>query len=138
MAVRRGGKTGISPLEIGTKNQKFLENLKLAPKFWSIHLILVMTVYLPVWHFFFRLSEFFFYPLLGRTRSRGRCWAAIQLSHRPEPSGHAVHGKVDGLDIGGQHGRRFVLLCHTHWPQRRPYPICTGRNGNVRHRCGGG
>ena len=31
-------------------------------------------------------------PLLGRTRSRGRCWAAIQLSHRPAPSGHAVHG----------------------------------------------
>ena len=24
-------------------------------------------------------------PLLDRTRSRGRCWAAIQLSHRPEP-----------------------------------------------------
>ena len=49
--------------------------------------------------FFFLLSEFFFYPLLGRTRFRGRCWAAIRLSHRPEPSGRAVCGEVDGLDI---------------------------------------
>ena len=24
------------------------------------------------------------------------------------------------MDIGGQHGRRFVLLCHTHRSQRRP------------------
>ena len=68
-------------------------------------------------------------PLLDRTRSRGRCWAAIQLSHRPAPSGHAVHGEVDGLDIGGQHSRRFVLLRHTHRPQRRSYPICTSRSG---------
>jgi len=56
----------------------------------------------------------FFNPLLGRIRSRGRCWAASRLSHRPEPSGHAVRGEVDGLDIGKQHGRRFVLLRHTH------------------------
>jgi len=76
-------------------------------------------------------------PLLGRTRSRGRCWAAIQLFHRPEPLSHVVHGEVDGLDIGGQHGRRFVLR-HTHRPQRRPYAICTTRSGNVRHLCGGG
>jgi len=56
-------------------------------------------------------------PLLGRTSSRGRFWAAaILLSHRPEPSGLAVHGEVDGLDIAGQHGRRFVLLRHTHRP----------------------
>ena len=77
-------------------------------------------------------------PLLGRTRSRGRCWAAIPLSRYPKPSGHEFHGEVDGLDIEGQHGRRFVLLCHTHRPQRIPYPICTSRSGNVRHRCGGG
>ena len=31
-------------------------------------------------------------------RSRGRFWAAIILSQRPEPSGRAVHGEVDGLD----------------------------------------
>jgi len=67
-----------------------------------------------------------FKPLLGRTWSRGRCWAAIRLSHRPEPSGHAVHGEVDGLDIGGQHGRRFVLLRHTHMPQRLSLKIFTG------------
>jgi len=77
-------------------------------------------------------------PPLGRTRSRGRCRAAIRLSYRPEPSGHAVHEEVDGLDIGGQHGRRFVLLRHTHKSQRRPYPICTSMSGNVQHRCGGG
>jgi len=50
-----------------------------------------------------RLSQLF-KPLLAHTRSRGRCWAAIRLSHRPERSGRAVHGEVDGLDIGGQHG----------------------------------
>ena len=78
------------------------------------------------------LSQFF-WPLLGRTKSRDRCWAAIRLSHRPELSGRAVHEEVDGLDIGGQHGRRLILLRHTHRPQRRPYPICTTRNGNARH-----
>ena len=83
------------------------------------------------------LSEFFFYPLLGRARFRGRCGAAIRLSHRPEPSGLAVREEVDGLDIGGQHGRRFVLR-HTHRPQRRPCPISTSRSGNVRQQCGGG
>jgi len=62
-------------------------------------------------------------PLLGRTGSRGRCWASIGLSQRPEPSGHAAHEEVDGLDIGGQHGRRFVLLCHTHRPQRGHTPF---------------
>jgi len=32
------------------------------------------------------LSQFF-KPLLACTRSRGKCWAAIWLSHCPEPSG---------------------------------------------------
>jgi len=66
----------------------------------------------------------FFKPLLGLTRSRGRYWAAIRLSHRPEPSGPVVHDEVDGLDIGGQHCRPFVLLRHTH----RSQPICTSRS----------
>ena len=88
------------------------------------------------------LSLFFFWascycPLQGRTRSRGRCWASIRLSHRPEASGRAVHVEVDGFDIGGQNGRRFVPLRHIHRPQKRPYPIFV-RSGNVRHRCGGG
>jgi len=56
----------------------------------------------------------------------------------PEPSGHAVHWEVDGLDIRGQHGWRFVLLRHTHRPQRGPYPICVNNNRNVSHQCGGG
>jgi len=43
-----GEKWAFAPLEIGTKNQKFLENLKLAVKFRSIHLIVAMTVYFPV------------------------------------------------------------------------------------------
>jgi len=55
----------------------------------------------------------FFKPLHGRTRSRGRCWAPIQLSHHPAPSGRAVH-EVGGLDIRGRHCRLFVLLRHTH------------------------
>jgi len=70
-------------------------------------------------------------------RYRGKCWPAIRLSHRPEPPGRVVHDGVDGLDSGGRHGRRFVLR-HTHRPQRRPYPICTSRSGNVWHRWGGG
>jgi len=38
------------------------------------------------------LSVFFFlYPLLGRARFRGKCWAAIRLSHRPEPSGRGEY-----------------------------------------------
>jgi len=48
MGVRRGCKTGISPLKIGTKNQKFLENLNLAATFQLINLIVAMAVYLPV------------------------------------------------------------------------------------------
>jgi len=36
--------------------------------------------------------------LLGRTRFRGRCWAAILLSRRPETSDRAVCGEVDRLD----------------------------------------
>ena len=30
------------------------------------------------------------------------------MSHHPEPSGHALHGVVDGLDSEGQHGQRSV------------------------------
>ena len=90
---------------------------------WQVYFIVRREPVVP--KRFLLLSEFFFYPLLDRARFRGRCWAAIRLSHRPEPSGRAVHGEVDGLDIGGRHGRRFVLLRHTHKPQRRPYPFCT-------------
>ena len=27
------------------------------------------------------------------------------MSHHPEPSGHAIQGEADGLDIGGQQGQ---------------------------------
>jgi len=79
-----------------------------------------------------------FKPLLGLTRSRGKFWAAIRMFHCPEPSGRVVHGEIDGLVIGRQHSRRFVLLHHTHRLQRRPYPICSSRKWSVRHWCGGG
>jgi len=56
-------------------------------------------------------SDSSFNPLLGRTRSRGRCWATIRLSHRPESSDHAVH-EVDGLDIGN-HTVDGLFFCAT-------------------------
>ena len=68
--------------------------------------------------FFWASSSF--ERVLGRASFRARCWAAIRLSHRPEPSGRAVHEEIGGLDIGRQHGRRFVLLRHTHRPHKRP------------------
>jgi len=44
-----GGQNGhLPPLEIRITNQIFLENLKLAAKFRLIHLIVAMTVDLPV------------------------------------------------------------------------------------------
>jgi len=79
-----------------------------------------------------------FCPLLGRTRSRGRCWAANRLSHHSEPSGHTIHGEGDGLDIWRQYVRRFDCLRTTHKPQKRPHPICAKRRGNVWHWCRGG
>ena len=41
--------------------------------------------------FFFVVWASSFNPLLGRTRSPDRCWAAIRLPHRPEQSGRAVN-----------------------------------------------
>jgi len=102
-------------------------NLLSCYDFWTCVMILLLS-----------FERVLLYPLLGRARFRGWCWAAIHLSHRPELSGRAVHGEGNGLDIGGRHGRRFVLLRHTHRSQRRLYPICTSRSGNIRHRCGSG
>jgi len=50
--VSAGGTKRAFPLEIGTKNQKFLENLTLAAKSQSIHLngCNDSSLYLPVWH----------------------------------------------------------------------------------------
>jgi len=47
-------------------------------------------------------------PPLGRTRSRGKCWAAVRLSRHLEPSGHALLGEIDGLNNEGQYGQRSV------------------------------
>jgi len=45
------GKNGhLPPLEIGTKKQKFLENVKSGIQFWLFRLILAMTLCLPIWH----------------------------------------------------------------------------------------
>jgi len=48
--VSAGGEKRAFTLEIGTKNQRFLENLTLAAESRSIHLIVAMTVYMPVGH----------------------------------------------------------------------------------------
>ena len=49
MGVRRGSKRAFAPLEIGTKNQNFFGNMKLEAHFRVIHLIVAMTVSLPVY-----------------------------------------------------------------------------------------
>jgi len=46
MGVRRGENRHLPPIEIGPKNQNFLENLKSAAQFRLINLSLAMTVYL--------------------------------------------------------------------------------------------
>jgi len=46
MGVRKG-ETGISPLEIETKHQDFLENMKLVAQFQSIDYIFAMPLYFP-------------------------------------------------------------------------------------------
>ena len=51
MVVRRGRQNGhLPPLEIETKKQKFVENLKSAVQLRLVRLILAMTVWLPIWH----------------------------------------------------------------------------------------
>jgi len=92
--------------------------------------VIIPVVFSAIWgplrkKFWEALSQEFAVCYVWRLRDlffafRGKCWAAIRLSHRPEPSGRAVHREVDGLDIRGRHGRRFVLLRHTHrqrWPE---------------------
>ena len=47
-------------------------------------------------------------PQLGRTKSRGRCWVVIKLSHQPESSGHVLHAEVDGSD---DQQKRWAFAC---------------------------
>ena len=105
------------------------------PEMWRNRPIWLPNTELSIHNEDLLLLSQFFKPLLGYTRCWGKFWATIRLPHRPEPSGCAIH-EVDGLDIGGPHGWQFVLLRHTHRPQRRPYPICTNRSGHVQHWCG--
>jgi len=49
-ASAEGAKQAFLSLEIGSKIQKFLENLQSASWFWLIDLILAITLYTPVWH----------------------------------------------------------------------------------------
>ena len=105
-----------------------------APRLETLHRLFFMRFCRK--EFLFSFERALLLSTASPPRYRGRCWAVIRLSHRPEPSDRVVEG-VGGLDSGGRHGRRFVLR-QTHRPQRRPYPICTGRSRNVRHRCGGG
>ena len=79
-----------------------------------------------------------YYPPLGRTRSRGRCWAAIRLSRQPEPPDYALHKEVDGLNSEGQLVNTVrSTVCssarHSQAPEGE-YPICVSMSGNVRHR----
>jgi len=48
MCVCAVGKMVISPLELGTENQNFLENINSTAKFQLVDLILAMTAYFPV------------------------------------------------------------------------------------------
>jgi len=68
---------------------------------------------------FYTVCASSFNPLLGRTKFPGRCWAAMRMSH-PEPSSHAV----DGLNIGGQRGRRSVVLRHTSRRRAHTHLLC--------------
>jgi len=76
-------------------------------------------------------------PLLGHTRSQGRCWAAIQLSCHPGPSGHVLKREVEELDSKGQHGQQTVLMPHTYKQEKGPYSVCVSRSGNVWNQCEG-
>jgi len=68
-----------------------------------------------------KLGYFFFFfrvncccPLLSHTSSRGRCLAAIWLSHRPEPSGRAVRkGSMDWTSENNMVDGLFFWATHT-------------------------
>lgn len=78
-----------------------------------------------------------YYQLIGRTRSQDRCWAAIQLSCHPGPSGHVLKREVEELDSKGQHGQQTVLMPHTYKQEKGPYSVCVSRSGNVWNQCEG-
>jgi len=54
--------------------------------FYSIPVVIISSCNFVWLHIFFVVWESDCCPLLGCTRSQGRCWAAIRSSHHPEPS----------------------------------------------------
>jgi len=89
------------------------------PKFCAKEILSPNTVYAQLLAFttvtssFLRHMSSFCNPQLGRSISRGKCWAAIRLSLHPESCDHAIHLEVYGLDSEGKHGQPSVLLRHT-------------------------
>ena len=65
-----------------------------------------------------------YYPLLGPTWSRRRCWAAIQLSDHPEPSGRVVH-EVHGLNSSAPHSQaaEAAIPCLCKQERKCPTPV---------------
>ena len=66
----QGAKRAFVPLEIGTMNQKFLENLKSASWF-RFDLILAITLCLPVWHSHCTRASFTILLLCSDTLAQG-------------------------------------------------------------------
>jgi len=56
-------------------------------KFWKVHCITTFPTHKACWAYAVTNVTSSYEPsrstAIGRTRSRGRCWAASQLSHRP-------------------------------------------------------
>jgi len=77
------------------------------------------------------LSQFF-KPLLGRTRSRGKCWAAIRLSNRPgrmggeTPKNFFVHPGKMCWTYSGYGLRHYPTGPYPAWDTRRGRVICKG------------
>jgi len=94
MGVRRGAKRAFSPLEIETKNENFLEKLKLAAQFRSVYLILEMAVYVPVWHS--HCTQARFIVLVLCTVMMLWCYAVMSLQVTPVRS-YACRGRWSNL-----------------------------------------
>ena len=76
-------------------------------------------------------------PLIDRSKSHGRFWAAIRLSSprivKPRRGRCPMDWTVKNNMVNG------LFFCATsHKLQKGPYSICAGRIGNVRDGCGSG
>ena len=116
MGVRRGGQNGhLHPLEIGPKNQNFLENMKSAAQFRLFDLILAMTVSLPV-----RRAH------CTRASSRSWCHAVVILQFTcvrsfawsnlgADSSGVGLHCVTTTWFTSSCNSRRFAACCCLLW-----------------------